>query len=461
MADVPEQLDAIAQLMARQGPLGGTADRNEHYAALSLAGETPDDSDTTGVSDAGCFVLCYSRSGSSLLRTLLNNHPDLACPPETDIAHALASLGHMWAVTESIEPRGHDTPLPAAARTALAEAVAAPLREFAIRRAKVRWCEKSPSNAEHAGMLMDYFPAARFICLHRHPMDVVTSALEACQWGFRGYGIEPYIRDSPGNFPVAVLTYWLDKTMAIAHFEAAHPDKCFRIYYESLIQSPEITLRALCAFLDLRWDPKILTPNFSLPEDLGPGDHKLPHTSEIEGSHIGKGSRVPIHYVPPTLLAAINQQLSRLGYPTMGADWNCAPHPLRRRDYDGCPELLTGKLQRHLEGLAPGEPLTAPMIGIVLQDNAQEETSLVVDYESRRVRLAEPDESLPYVIVGTSRDFMDISNGRNAGELLRSGDIRVASHNGHISALYTYQLVEQLVAALVGREHASLVGRGS
>jgi Sulfotransferase family len=456
MTDTMEQPEAQGQLLARQGPLVTACPGDRHSTAPPASGMS-NQSGTDGAPDPACFVLCCSRSGSSLVRTLLNNHPDLACPPETEIAHALGSLGHVWSISESIEPRGHATPLPRAAKKALVEAVAAPLREFAARRGKVRWCEKSPSNAEHAEMLLDCFPAAKFICLQRHPMDVVTSALEACQWGFSGYGIEPYIRDNPGNFPAAILTYWLEKTMAVARFETAHPDKCFRMYYESLVQFPEATLRGLCDFLDLPWDPRILTPSFSLPEDLGPGDHKLPHTSEIERSHIGEGSRVPIHYLPPNLLAAVNQQLARLGYPTIGVDWNYVPHPLRRRDYEGCPDLLTEKLRRHLGTLAPEEPITAEVIGVVLQDRAQEDTTLVLDYRSRQVRPPEPDESLPYVIVGTSHDFMDIANGRNVGELLRSGEVRVASLNGHLSALRVYQLVEQLVAALVGREHASLV----
>jgi Sulfotransferase family len=34
---------------------------------------------------APVFVLCMGRSGSTLLRFLLDAHPDLACPPETSL----------------------------------------------------------------------------------------------------------------------------------------------------------------------------------------------------------------------------------------------------------------------------------------------------------------------------------------------------------------------------------------
>ena len=39
-----------------------------------------DDGETA---DDPVFVLCAGRSGSTLLRFLLDAHPDLACPPET------------------------------------------------------------------------------------------------------------------------------------------------------------------------------------------------------------------------------------------------------------------------------------------------------------------------------------------------------------------------------------------
>ena len=46
------------------------------------------------------FVLTSSRSGSTLLRFILDSHPELACPPETTVASACASLLRSWAVLE-------------------------------------------------------------------------------------------------------------------------------------------------------------------------------------------------------------------------------------------------------------------------------------------------------------------------------------------------------------------------
>lgn len=442
-------VDALEQLLARQGPLGqGLSQIVNVQNATTPASGASNESSARDVEPAPCFVLCCPRSGSSLLRALLNHHPEIACPPETDFPHALGCLAYLWATVEAA-PKPTELPSPAA-RKAIAQAVATPLHEFAIRRGKSRWCEKSPTNAEHAGLLLDCFPAANFICVHRHPMDVIVSALEACKWGFRGYGLEPYVRASPDNFVLALLTCWLEKTLAIARFEENHPDKSFRLYYETLVWFPERTLHQLCDFLALSWDPRILTLSLPLPGDLGAGDHKLPYTCEIENSHIGDGSCVPLEYVPPSMLSAVNVQLARLGYPPIGDDWGLAPHPLRQRDYDGCMDDLIETLQRNLREVTPTEPFVTSQLELVLQDRAQEATRLVIDYHNRRVGLAEKEEELPYAVVGSSRILVDIAGGANAGAALRSGTIRVVTRSRCISDLQTYELMKQLVAVLAG-----------
>jgi hypothetical protein len=37
-------------------------------------------------STAPTFILATSRSGSTLLRFIIDSHPDFACPPETQVA---------------------------------------------------------------------------------------------------------------------------------------------------------------------------------------------------------------------------------------------------------------------------------------------------------------------------------------------------------------------------------------
>ena len=47
------------------------------------------------------FILTASRSGSTLLRFILDTHPDFACPPETMITAACVSLLRSWDILEN------------------------------------------------------------------------------------------------------------------------------------------------------------------------------------------------------------------------------------------------------------------------------------------------------------------------------------------------------------------------
>lgn len=131
------------------------------------------------------------------------------------------------------------------------------------------------------------FPEASFICLYRHPMDVVHSGLEACPWSFRPYGFEPYVRASPGNLVQAIIQYWIDRTTRMLEFEEGHADRCHRVYYEVLASQPEDTVRGLLLFVGVDLDLGICDRALRRPYDLGPGDHKAMFTHSISTDAIG------------------------------------------------------------------------------------------------------------------------------------------------------------------------------
>lgn len=64
-------------------------------------------------------MLCNGRSGSTLLRVLLDAHGELACPPETNLPALCAQLATVWSLIEGAPlsaKRGDETPdIPAAA----------------------------------------------------------------------------------------------------------------------------------------------------------------------------------------------------------------------------------------------------------------------------------------------------------------------------------------------------------
>ena len=146
------------------------------------------------------FVLCMGRSGSTLLRLVLDTHPDLACPPETNIPALCSQLAVVWSLIEGAPlslQRGDAPPaIPEAAIGGIRQTMDLMTAPYLARRGKKLYCDKSLGTAVYANLLLRVYPGARFICLYRHPMDMISSGLEACPWGLNGYGFDRYIADS-------------------------------------------------------------------------------------------------------------------------------------------------------------------------------------------------------------------------------------------------------------------------
>ena len=94
---------------------------------------------------------------------------------------------------------------------------------YLARHGKKRYCDKSLGTARMAELLVRVYPGAKFLCLYRHPMDVIASGLEACPYGLQGYGFDPYIAATPGNAVWALARFWADNVSAIRAAEQQYP----------------------------------------------------------------------------------------------------------------------------------------------------------------------------------------------------------------------------------------------
>jgi hypothetical protein len=199
---------------------------------------------------------------------------------------------------------------------------------YLARRGKTQFCDKSLGSARAADLLVRIYPQAKFLCLYRHPMDVIRSGLDACPWGLTGYGFEPYAGGSPGNSVLALARYWLDNAMAIAAVERRYPDRCYRVRYEDLVENPDAVMLEAYEFIGVRPAPGVAQACFSRDRELfGPADHKIWATSTIHGDSVGSGESVPAERIPPPIAAPINDLMDRLGYVRIGDDWGTAGRP--------------------------------------------------------------------------------------------------------------------------------------
>jgi hypothetical protein len=274
--------------------------------------------------DKPVFILTCARSGSTLLRFILDAHPELACPAETEFASACEKLAHMWGVLQGINPRGsfalqartHE------ANAAIRRAVDEAARSYLKRVGKSRWCDKSLDNILNAQLLAQLWPQARFICLTRHCMDVIASAAESARWGLTGFGFSAYAIRRGNNTVAAVGEYWIDRTSEILGFQQRFPERSHHIRYEDMVTRPEETAEELFRFLGASPAPGITDTCFRVPHDPGQGDEKIWLTSKVHASSVGRGATVPVRAMPRPMRDVVNQILVGLGYQQVTDDWN-------------------------------------------------------------------------------------------------------------------------------------------
>jgi len=285
-----------------------------------------------------------------LLRFLLDAHPDLACPPETRLPMVFAQLASLWTTVEAfpVTTSGGTMPagVPSAAASGIRQTMDLMTGPYLAHRGKKRFCVKDLGTQQHASLMLNVFPGARFICLYRHPMDMIASGIEACPWGLSSYGFESYVTGAPGNSVLALARYWADHTAAIVAVEDQFPRHCHRVRYEDLVADPDTVAGQIFEFLGLPPVPGISESCFSRQQErFGAGDFKIWNTSHITADSVGRGWPVPANMIPPPLTATINVLAGKLGYVPVDENWGGARRPDDLRlPADGQPAARTAAL---------------------------------------------------------------------------------------------------------------------
>jgi len=223
----------------------------------------------------GAFIIAPFRSGTTLLRLILDSHPDIAAPPETFVfSHILAPLREER-MTRAMWNLGYH-------RDALALALGDCARSFvegyALSKGKRFWIEKTPAYVDLLPELREAMPDARYIMLYRHPYDIVRSMSE------RNMVVsQPEIACQRPNHPSDLATYCAfvaDQHRKMQAFQRAHLELCIELRYERLVATPEKEIAVLCGFLGVPYVPGMLDFQRA-PHDTGFGDEKIHDSSGI------------------------------------------------------------------------------------------------------------------------------------------------------------------------------------
>lgn len=227
------------------------------------------------------FIGGCSRSGTTLLGAMLGSHPDLICTPEshfkTELLRQLWPHVHqlnttdllaqltkhwrfkLWEVDES--PR-------ALARWAKGRSYGDVLDAISFAYARKRgkpgattWVDHTPENISYTQSLLALYPNARFVHIVRDGRAVASSILPL-DWG--------------PNSIIKAARWWMRMTsFGLAAEASLNNQQIIRVKYEELITSPEPTIRRLCQFMGVAFQPAMLDANGFTPPRYTTRQHQL------------------------------------------------------------------------------------------------------------------------------------------------------------------------------------------
>jgi Sulfotransferase family len=199
------------------------------------------------------FVGGAGRSGTTLMRVLLDSHRRICSGPELKVLPQIAELYQLVSKLGPVMDGYGNTPAEVQAHFRhFVESLSANFRRAS---GKPRWAEKTPHNAVVIATLGLLFPDARFIHVIRDGRDVACS-LVTMNWIESRTGAKvDYIQNI-----AKAARYWHD-TVRRARQQSAQPlvaGRVIEVRYEALVADTEGTMRKVLDFLAEPWDPAIL-----------------------------------------------------------------------------------------------------------------------------------------------------------------------------------------------------------
>lgn len=184
------------------------------------------------------FIVGCQRSGTTLLRLMLDSHARIACGPETRFLTGFETItGEDWHRISRFGLSREQW----LAKTS--DFFASFQEEYAAGRGKARWADKSPLYAVHLPYIWELFPDAQVIHVIRDVRDVTLSHRSA-------YGYKSAV-GAPRKWSRYVAS-------ARAAAGAVGPDQYLELRFEDLVADPEAALRGVLEFLGEPWDPNVL-----------------------------------------------------------------------------------------------------------------------------------------------------------------------------------------------------------
>ena len=272
------------------------------------------------------FIVGTERSGSNLLRLILNAHPAIAVPHPPHVLRYFASLEAGYGdltdvenldnlagdVLRLLDTHIHPWEIPIDRARLVGDAdpkdlfgiFAGLYDQYADVSRKPRWGCKSTFMLHHVDRIFARYPEAKLLLLVRDPRDVAASSKVSV--------FNPFL-------PIRTARLWArQQRLGISLSESLGETRLLLQTYEDLISEPERSVTKICSFLDTDFDEGMLR-FFETSEARRGGalSESWSNTSRpILSNNSGKYTS---GLTPAEILqveAVAHEEMSELGYPT-------------------------------------------------------------------------------------------------------------------------------------------------
>ncbi|MDY7081698.1 MAG: sulfotransferase, partial [Halobacteria archaeon] len=212
------------------------------------------------------FLLSTERSGSNLVRSILNTHPDISAPHPLETAypwkkvvspHEMSERKARKILRDTVINKNYSFhPLEVTIdvdnlyerwteqkQHSLLSIQNALYFESAEQEDNSAWVSKYPALWDCLDDIMEYYPNPKFVYLVRDARDVVLS----------------FKRSNVGRYhPYYNAKRWQEEQERGIEFLGEHKDAVHVLQYKKLLQDPESVVKSMCESLDIEYDQRML-----------------------------------------------------------------------------------------------------------------------------------------------------------------------------------------------------------
>lgn len=229
------------------------------------------------------FIIGVHRSGTTLLRFMLNSHPNIYIPPESDfipnffinnptsnlskheIDRLLKRIFSKYRFVREWQgdpPESNDFPQNNVTPHVFLNCL---YQMYAQQNDATRWGDKTPIYCSYVDLIDTIFPSSQFIHIIRDGRDVALSMID--KWGKQDFHIDIYF----------TAQNWVRRiNQARTSGNRLGQDRYIEINYEDLVSKPEDELIRVCDYLGENYLPLMSQPHLLGQIAIEPGSFHDP-----------------------------------------------------------------------------------------------------------------------------------------------------------------------------------------